>query len=121
MPKKIVIIDDDEGLRDVAQLIFERAGYNTVVMSNAHCLYEGVHSDADLILLDRQLSGVDGIDVCRDLKGNPTFAHTPILLMSASSDFSKKGNEVCGDGFIEKPFRKNDLLQRVAEAMALPI
>ncbi len=118
MPKKIVIVDDDAGLRDVAQLIFERAGYHTVVISSAHSLYEGLHLDADLILLDRHLSGMDGLDVCRDLKQKPVFAHVPILLMSATRHFSESEQHIPADGFIEKPFRKNELLQRVADAIA---
>lgn len=115
MQKKIVIVDDDYGIRDATKLIFEMAGYKTVVLPEPEPLYHGEHKDTNVILIDRQLSGSDGMIVCKELKQSGCFANTPILLMSATSHIPDNLQEWQIDGFIEKPFHKNELLKRIEQ------
>lgn len=116
MQRKIVIVDDDYGIQDVARLLFERAGYCTIVLGDPQPLYNHQHTDADIILIDRQLSGIDGLDVCRDLKES-VFSRTPMLIMSATSRVPPNLADSHADGFIEKPFQKKTLLQRIEELL----
>ena len=117
MQRKIVIVDDDYGIQDVARLLFERAGYYTIVLTGPQPLYEQEYSDADVILIDRQLGGIDGMEVCRELKEMPSFSHTPMLLMSATSRIPDDFASSCADGFIEKPFQKKALFQKIDELL----
>ena len=117
MQKKIVVVDDDPGAQDTARIIFERAGYNTFILHSPKPLYDHEHTDADIILLDRQLGEYDGLEVCRDLKQQPEFANMPILLMSATSYMPPNLADCMADGFIEKPFRKKELLERIEKLL----
>ena len=68
MNKKILITDDDEGVQDIFKLIFERAGYDVEIYGEAKSILENNYVYPDLFLLDRQLSGQDGVQVCQFLK-----------------------------------------------------
>ena len=68
MKKKILITDDDEGVQDIFRLIFERAGYDVAIYGEAISILENNYTSPDLFVLDRQLSGQDGLMVCRFLK-----------------------------------------------------
>lgn len=117
MQRKIVVVDDDYGIQDVARLMFERAGYNTVVLADPQPLYEQQHTDANIILIDRQLAGQDGMLVCKDLKEMMAFCHTPMLLMSATSRIPTDFDAFHVDGFIEKPFHKKALFEKIDELL----
>lgn len=117
MQRKIVVVDDDYGIQDVARLLFERAGFCTIVLGDPQPLYNHQHTDADIILIDRQLSGIDGLDVCRELKES-AFSRIPMLIMSATSHIPDNLNASRADGFIEKPFQKKTLLQKIEELLA---
>lgn len=117
MQRKIVIVDDDYGIQDVAKLLFEKAGYYTIVLASPQPLYEQNYTDADIILIDRQLCGFDGLDVCKDLKAMTSFSHTPMLLMSATSRIPDNFASSHADGFIEKPFQKKTMFQKIEELL----
>lgn len=113
MQRKIVVVDDDYGIQDVAKIIFEKAGFDTIILATPTSLYEHQHKDASIILLDRQLAGFDGLEVCKYLKRQSDFKKTPVLLMSATNASPEKFSDSMADGFIEKPFNKKELLARI--------
>ena len=117
MKKKIVVTDDDPGVQEIFKIIFEKAGYNTVVLGNPKPLLENQHQDADIFLLDRQLSGVDGLDICRYLKQNENTRHTPVIIVSASPNIKTLCFDAGADEFIEKPFSKKYMLERIEESI----
>ncbi len=69
----------------------------------------------DLVLLDIMMSGIDGFEVCRQLKANPSTADIPVIFLSALVDIERKVNgfEVGGVDYITKPFRAEEVLARV--------
>jgi CheY-like chemotaxis protein len=71
----------------------------------------------DLFILDKQLAGVDGLDVCRFLKNNETTRHIPVLMMSASPSIMSLASEYGCDGAIEKPFSIKRIKQEVADLL----
>lgn len=113
MKKKILITDDDEGVQDIFKLIFERAGYQVEVLGEAMSILENKYTTPDLFVLDRQLSGQDGLKVCRFLKGQNTTRHIPVIIVSATPGIGKMAREAGADDFIEKPFQIKDLLNVV--------
>ncbi len=115
MARKVLIIDDDPGMQDAFRLIFERAGYETTVLSSANPILDGIAAIPDLYILDKQLSGVDGLDVCRFLKAQPGTADVPVIMVSATPHVARMAKEACADGFLEKPFRQKELLAMAAQ------
>jgi DNA-binding response OmpR family regulator len=115
MKKKILITDDDEGVQDIFKLIFERAGYHVEIHGEASSILENNYTYPDLFLLDRQLSGQDGLKVCRFLKSQSQTKDIPVIIVSATPGIGKLAQEAGADDFIEKPFQMKELLNVVAK------
>ena len=107
----ILIIDDDPGIQEVLKIIFERAGYRVIIKSNADGIFEDAYLLPDVFLLDRYLSGMDGLDVCRHLKASTYSSHIPVIMISATPDFAPLAISAGADDFIEKPFNIKDLIK----------
>jgi DNA-binding response OmpR family regulator len=108
--KRIIIADDDPGIRDVFPLILKRAGYSVTVYSNGEVLMGNHFELPDLFILDRQLSGVDGLEVCRFLKNQESTKNIPVIMISASPYAKGNVDEAGADDFIEKPFKTKELI-----------
>lgn len=113
--KKVLIIDDDPGVQDAFRLIFERAGYETLVLNSPQSVLAGQAPLPDIYIIDKQLSGVDGLDVCRFLKGQLQTQDLPVIMVSATPHVARLAKAACADAFLEKPFRQRDLLQLVKQ------
>ncbi len=116
--KKILVVDDDESIVEVVQLILEGEGYRvqTNMDGNLQPLLKAMQPD--LILLDMLLSGVDGRDICKQLKSNPQTAHIPVIMLSAHSETDKAANVSGADDFLEKPFDVEALIAIVEKHLA---
>ena len=110
MKKRILITDDDEGVQDIFRLIFERAGYDVQILGEGLSILENNYKRPDHFVLDRQLSGQDGLKVCRFLKSQNTTKNIPVIIVSATPGIGKMAKEAGADDFIEKPFQIKDLL-----------
>ncbi|MDQ2720142.1 MAG: response regulator [Bacteroidota bacterium] len=113
MKKKILITDDDAGIQDIFRIIFERAGYEVDIFSEAIPILENDFKCPDLFLLDKQLSGHDGLNVCRFLKNQSSTKEIPVIIVSATPGIGEMANAAGADDFIEKPFQIKELLKKV--------
>ena len=111
MQRKILIADDDPGIRDIFQIILARAGYDIEVKDDANEIFKNKFRIPDLFLIDRLLSGVDGLDVCRYLKSNDQTSQIPVVMVSASPDIGIAAVKAGADDFVEKPFELSYLLK----------
>lgn len=112
--KKILIAEDDQAILDVVTIILENAGYTIVATSNGDIVLEKMENDTpDLLLLDIWLSGHDGGKIARTLKHKDNTKQIPIIMISANNETEKIAKEVHADGFLQKPFDIDDLLQIV--------
>jgi FixJ family two-component response regulator len=111
MKKKVLVADDDPGIRDIFKIILERAGYKTQIMEDAADIYKNNFTIPDVFLIDRLLSGIDGSDVCRFLKSHPLTNKISVIMISASPDIGPISVKAGADDFIEKPFDVNYLLE----------
>ncbi len=111
MKKKILIADDDESIRDIFRIILEKAGYTLEIKADAGEILKNNFTLPDIFLIDKLLSGVDGLDVCRHLKSNPNTSRIPIVMVSASPDIGALALRAGADDFIEKPFELSYLLK----------
>ena len=112
--KNILIIEDDEQSRQVVRLAMQSQSY---LLTEAKTGDEGLEvarsSDPDLILLDINMPGMSGLDVCRKLRAEGSLV--PIIMLTAKSDTIDKvvGLEVGADDYITKPFEVRELMARI--------
>ena len=111
MKKKILVADDDPGIRDIFKIIFERAGYSIEIKGDAEDVLKNNFTIPDVFLIDKLLSGYDGLDICRYLKSNPLTSHIPVIMVSASPDIGITAIKAGADDFVEKPFDLKYLLK----------
>jgi two-component system phosphate regulon response regulator PhoB len=113
---RILIIEDERGLTEILSYNFHREGYDTII---AHDGQEGLRKAQmllpDLILLDIMLPGIDGLEVCRQLRAGKQTAKIPIMMLTAKSEEMDQvvGFTVGADDYVVKPFNVKILLQRV--------
>jgi CheY-like chemotaxis protein len=113
--KKVLVVDDDRDILDVIGIILEGEGYEVSSLDNGRDVVDEVCKNRpDLILLDVMLCGIDGREICKKLKSNPTFCQIPIVMISASHNLQgspeQKGS---ANGFIAKPFDIDNLVSVV--------
>ena len=111
MKKRILIADDDPGIRDIFKIILTKAGYDIEIKEDANEIFENKFSTPDLFLVDKLLSGVDGLDICHYLKSNEQTSHIPVVMVSASPDIGIDATKAGADDFVEKPFELSYLLK----------
>jgi DNA-binding response OmpR family regulator len=109
--QKIVIIDDDKDIAEVVGLLLEMEGYNPVTQYSGRNALENIRKyKPDLILLDVMLDGLDGRDICRQLKADPELQNIPVIMISATANRDNIGNP---DYFIAKPFGIEEMVSSV--------
>lgn len=116
MNKRIFIIDDDPDMVKTAMYLLKGEGYGVEAFDNpVDGLKQIRREPPDLLLLDLNLPELDGFEVCRTLKADPKLHDLPILMISVKSDEADvvAGLELGAEDYINKPFRKRELLARV--------
>lgn len=120
--RKIFIADDDSDILSILELMLQTKGYQVAVSSTGQEVFSYRDDELpDLVLLDIWMSGIDGRDICAQLKNTPLTRHIPVLLISANSNIEAIAQEYCADGFIAKPFDMDELLDRVQEMLEVKI
>lgn len=108
-----MIADDDPGIVDSLSMMLEFEGYEVSSTLNGASLLEMDSNLPDLLLLDIWMSGVDGRDICKQLKQQPHTSRLPILMISASKDIQRSAIDAGADDFLAKPFEMDELLQKI--------
>lgn len=116
--KKILVVDDDESIVEVVQLVLESEGYYVQTNMDGDLLPLLKKEQPNLILLDMLLSGVDGRDICKQLKSDHETAHIPVIMLSAHSETDKAANASGANDFLEKPFDVDALIAIVEKHLA---
>ena len=113
----ILIIDDEEPIRELLKLTLQSAGFGSILeaANGEDGLALARRYMPDLILLDLMLPGMDGLSVCRQLKSSPDMQRIPIIMLTAKSDESDivVGLEMGGNDYITKPFSRKVLAARI--------
>jgi two-component system, OmpR family, response regulator MtrA len=113
MSPKILVIDDDNALREMVGIVLSSAGFEPEYCSDGdQALATFQLFQPDLVLLDVMLPGQDGIAVCREIR---TVSGAPIIMLTAKSDTNDvvKGLEAGADDYIVKPFEPSELTARI--------
>lgn len=114
MGKKICLLEDDQGIKEIIELILREEEYEVYGFSNVKdfMAFED-KSSQNLYLLDVKLPDGNGMEVCDMLKGNQDTKHIPVMMMSAHAALNEMKNQCGAEDFIAKPFDIFDLLNRV--------
>ncbi len=115
MHPTIIIADDDPELPELFRLIFAKEDYNITFFKNGDALVADDFAVPDLFILDKQLSGTDGVEICRLLKQRERTKAVPVILLSANPNIEQLSADARADGYLEKPFNIKDLQQLVKE------
>jgi DNA-binding response OmpR family regulator len=117
---KILVVDDDKDLLEVLQCMLTRRGFEVEVAENWENGFAKIDKfQPQLILLDVFLSGVDGLDICRQIKSRPETRDIPIIIFSAYPRMTAPVIfEYGADDFIAKPFEVNDLVKKLHSVLS---
>ncbi len=114
--ERILIVDDEEDILELIAYNLTRDGYATETAKTGESAI-GMARDGkpDLVLLDLMLPGIDGLDVCRILKGDPSTAGIPVIMITAKGEDADivTGLELGADDYVTKPFSPRILLARI--------
>ena len=111
--QKILIVDDDENIAELISLYLTKECFDTMMVhdgEDALAAFDTYHPN--LILLDLMLPGIDGYQVCREIRAK---SNTPIIMLSAKGEVFDKvlGLELGADDYILKPFDPKEMVARV--------
>lgn len=115
---RILVVDDDADIAQSTARLLEKAGYNAMLAYTGEDAWRIARDQGpDLLLLDRDLPDVDGLEVCRRIKRTPALTGTLVVLASASyvnSEAQAEGLEAGADGYIARPIANREMLARVS-------
>ena len=118
MSKRILIVEDEESIADLEKDYLELSNFEVEVANDGDTgLQKGLGGDFDLIILDLMLPGVDGFEICRQIRDQK---NTPIIMVSAKKDDIDKirGLGLGADDYMTKPFSPSELVARVKAHLA---
>jgi DNA-binding response OmpR family regulator len=110
----ILVIDDDESLRDTISVMLEEEGFRAILEGDGRSGFErALTARPDLIVVDLRLPGMTGVEICKQLRA--AQIRTPIIVLSAIGDEVDKVLllEIGADDYMVKPFGRRELLARI--------
>lgn len=113
MAHKILVVDDDNALREMVGIVLEAEGFELCFHDAGSGALEAFNNEApDLVLLDVMLPGKDGIEVCNEIRA---ISGTPIIMLTAKTESEDvvRGLEAGADDYVVKPFDPTVLLARI--------
>lgn len=114
--EKILVVDDEEHIIELLKFNLENSGYKVLTANNGIDALKLTKAEIPkLILLDLMLPGMDGYDICKEIRKDSSMAHIPIIMITAKGEELDKilGLELGADDYITKPFSMRELLARV--------
>jgi len=116
MKPLILIVEDEKDIVKMLEYNLQKEGYRTAAVANgAEVTRLAMRDQPDLIILDLMLPGMDGLEVCKELRNHSKTAAISIIMLTAKSQESDKivGLELGADDYVTKPFSPGELLARI--------
>ena len=123
--KSVLIVDDDDMMLQMEEFILKKDTEYRILKANSgmQCIrmLQGGEENIDLILLDIQMPGMDGIKTMELIQKHDYWKNIPVIFLTASSDRDTvmKAGKLGAAGYVKKPFEPKDLLQRVIVTLEL--
>lgn len=112
----ILVVDDEEPIQELLRFNLEKEGYQVkVVGDGVEALGQIEKTQPDLVVLDLMLPGMDGLEICRQLRTLTKYQDLPVIMLTAKGEEIDKvlGLELGADDYITKPFSPRELLARI--------
>ena len=123
MAGRILVVEDDEFIRDVLATSLEDEGYDVDVAGSGRQVWQYLAEvTPHMVLLDLALPEEDGLSICRKLRLLPETAQVPVVFVSAMTQpmYLQAAAQAGGNGFIKKPFDIDHVIATVAHFLAVP-
>jgi DNA-binding response OmpR family regulator len=118
MMKKVILVDDDQDIREALYLGLRNSPFEISMYESGNEILNK-HVDApDLFILDRNISGQNGIDICKFIKADEKYSHVPVLIMSAYPDIQIWAAEAGANDVLKKPFSIHTLRSIIDKFLA---
>ncbi len=119
MQQTILIVDDEKDILELLKYNLEKEGYRIATATNGKKALEATAKKIDLVLLDVMMPEMDGLEVCRKLRSNPSTADIPVVFLTArDSDVDEVvGLELGADDYIKKPIKVRTLIARIKRTL----
>jgi len=115
MGERIVVVEDDKDIQYLLKDSLSKAGFDVEILADGDSLLTTAGMGADLFLLDVNLPGINGFELCRFLKLNAVTKDIPVILLSAFPGLGTVAGMYYADDSLEKPFNFNSLLGLIAK------
>lgn len=112
----VLIVEDEQSIADVLSYNIEREGFRVLYERHGRdALARARRDPPDLVVLDLMLPGIDGLQICRELRSDPRTADVRILMLTARSDETDEivGFNMGADDYVTKPFAVKPLMHRI--------
>jgi len=119
-PAKVLVVDDEQPIRDLVQGYLAREQMQVLTAEDGHAALELLHAEQpDVVVLDLMLPGLDGIEVCRQLR---TFSDAYVLMLTARGEEIDRivGLSIGADDYLTKPFSPRELVARIKALLRRP-
>ena len=116
--KKILVVDDDPNVRFLISELLSRGHYEVMQAVDGAMAMDQVHKHRpDLVVLDIMMPGIDGIEVCKRIKGDPALKQIKVIMVTAKTEGKdvQAGLAAGADRYITKPFRIGELSSIIKE------
>lgn len=108
--RKILVIDDDAGILEVVRIILEEKDFEVMTASEGRGIRRRIEKYLpNVVLIDLWMSGMDGEEIIKKLKGGRKTKHIPVVAMSALGDGRTRAEDSGADDFVGKPFDIDEL------------
>ncbi len=119
MPKKILIVEDNIVILTMQKQIFEMEGYEIITAQEGMDALKKIHEEKpDVVLLDVNIPGMNGFELCRQIKEDPGLRDIIVVMISAvyySDEDAKKGMAMGADAYFTKPYENEVLQSKIKE------
>lgn len=122
MSKRILIADDEPNIVISLEFLMKREGFEVAVANDGEAALKLMEEKApDLVLLDVMLPKKNGFEVCQQIKGNPAWQATKVVMLTAKGRDTEvaKGLALGADAYMTKPFATKDLVMQVKKLLGI--
>jgi len=119
MSKRLLIIDNDAEVLNMMQEALVYEGFEVKILEDAGDVFEVIETyQPDLIMIDYILNGINGGEICHEIKVNPQTGYIPVVIVSAYSKVILSLGNYRSDAFLAKPFGLDELVKLVNKLLA---
>lgn len=113
--EKILVVEDEKNIRELIKFNLENAGFEVLTADDGREALDQLSDEIDLVVLDLMLPQIDGMEVCRRMRGSEELRQIPIIMLTAKGEEVERilGLEMGADDYMTKPFSPRELIARI--------